>query len=94
MGNQIHLWVTMLGFISSILPAGNTLCENQRRLLTLDIFSGHLIKSGHWANKKLRGFKIPACQKGCVCFIGQNHEAETFLICDETNDLKLNQIIY
>ena len=84
----------MLGFISSILPAGNSICEKLKETSKTDYFFQDTIKSGHGAYKKLRVFEIPVCRKRCVCFIGQNRGAETCHICDEINDSIFNQIIY
>jgi hypothetical protein len=84
----------MLGFISSILPTGNSICEKLKETSKTGYFFQDTIKSGHGAYKKSRVFEISACRKGCVCFIGQYHGAESCHICDETNDSKENQTIY
>ena len=84
----------MLGFISSILPAGNTICEKLRENSKTAYFYQETIKSGHGGYKKLRVYEIPACRKGCVAFIGDNVGIDCCQICEEVNDIKLNQSIY
>jgi hypothetical protein len=84
----------LLGFMSSILPPGNSISEKLKETSKTGYFYQDTIKSGHGAFNKCRVFEISACRKGCVCFIGQFDGAESCHICDGINDPKENQIIY
>ena len=84
----------LLGFISSILPAGNTICEKLRENSKTAYYFQETIKSGHGGYAKLRVYEMYACRKGCSTFIGLNEGVEFCAKCEEPNDPQYNQAIY
>jgi len=84
----------MLGFLSSILPSGNTLSEKLGENKKTTYFYQQAIKSGHGSYSKLAIFEIQSCRNGCSAFIGDNLELLFCSVCDEPNDADVNHLIY
>jgi hypothetical protein len=57
----------MLGFLSSILPSGNTLSEKLGENKKTTYFYQQAIKSGHGSYSKLAIIEIQSCRKWMLC---------------------------
>ena len=84
----------ILGFIASILPAGNTLSTKLEENNKTWYFYQQAIKSGHGSFSKLRVYEIQACRNGCSTFIGVNYQTRFCSVCEKPNDNLLNDVIY